>query len=67
MTKDNLRLIIEVYEKKLKELMSEAEFSEFVESVGKSVFLKTVEELPDGDFKEFCKNNVDTIISKSRR
>lgn len=63
MTKDNLILIIKAYEKKLNELMPEEEFSEFVESVARSVFLKTAEELPEGELKEFCQNNTNTILT----
>lgn len=49
------------YEKKLKEFMSEEEYTKFAIKVVKDGFKKEVLSMPEGDFKNFCIENFESI------
>lgn len=48
-------------EEKLKELMPEAEYQEFIKDVSRKAFNMEIDALPDSDFKDFCVKNFDMI------
>lgn len=54
--------ILMEYEKKLKELMTEKEYKEFVMKVAKEGFKKEIEGMVDSEFKDFCMENFEEII-----
>ena len=54
-------LIAKEYEKKLKELMSEKEFTEFAADVARKLFKQELEGMKDGEFKDFALANFDAI------
>ena len=54
--------ILMEYEKKLKELMTEKEYKEFVMKVAKEGFKKEIEGMADSEFKDFCMENFEEII-----
>lgn len=58
---DEYTFAIKAYEEKLKELMSVAEFNEFVTNVAKGAFWQTIQDLPDSDFKKFAMENFEEI------
>ena len=49
--------IIKRFEEKLRELMAEQEYQEFSTRVAKEAFAIEIDEMPDGDFKDFCQDN----------
>ena len=49
------------YERKLRMLMGEDEFSKFSAKVAREIFKKEIDRMPDGDFKDFCKQNFERI------
>ena len=54
--------IIDKMEMKLRELMPENEFLEFIRQITKEVFRENAEEnMEDGDFKKFILENIDLI------
>lgn len=54
MNNETLKIMIGLYENKLKELMTKKEFDAFVAHVAKEAFRKEIEGMADCDFKEFC-------------
>lgn len=53
--------VMNEYEKKLKELMGEKEFEDFVTNVAKEAFREEIKGMADGAFKDFCLENFDKI------
>lgn len=53
--------IIDIYEKKLKELMGEDEYHKFIIAVSKDGFREEIEGMADSEFKDFCLKNFDMI------
>lgn len=53
--------VIDIYEKKLKELMGEEEYQKFVIEVSKDGFREELEGMADSEFKDFCIKNFDMI------
>lgn len=53
--------IITMYEKKLLELMGKKDYTEFGKKVAKEAFAAEVEQWPEGDLKEFAKDNFEMI------
>lgn len=58
-----MKLTARLYEAKLKELMTQVEFKTFSTEVAKKVFKNGVQNMPNGDFKNFCLDNFDKITS----
>lgn len=58
---EQLRRISMVYEKKLIELMGEAEFVEFSKQIARELFAEEICHMADGDFKETILDNFDAI------
>lgn len=57
MDSESLMIILKRYEEKLKEYMTQEEFSEFATQVAKESFFSEATRLPDGDFKDFVLDN----------
>lgn len=53
--------LLREYEKKLTEYMPWDEYKEFASEVAKRAFRVEIEDMPDGDFKDFCLENFDFI------
>lgn len=53
-----------IYEEKLQELMSAKEFREWSTKVAKELFQKDIDEMPDGEFKQFCIDHFDEITER---
>lgn len=49
------------FDEKLKELMPYKDFVEMSAKIGKEMFRQDIEEMPDGDFKDFVLENMDRI------
>lgn len=62
-SKESIQLnkICKIYEKKLKEVLSAADFEKFIISVAKQLFADTVADMPDGEFKDFTMKHFDDI------
>lgn len=56
--------VISQYENKLKELMITKEFEEFSLNISKELFQQQVDMLDDGEFKNFCQQNIEKIIEE---
>lgn len=56
-----LRYMIDLYDKKLKELLPEDEYHEFTVNAAKEAFKHELDGMADGDFKRFCLDNFDKI------
>lgn len=56
--------VIKEYERKLKEYMSEDEYTRFSIWVSKNGFRQEVENMEDGEFKNFILENFDTITNE---
>lgn len=48
-------------DEKLKEIMTAKDYAEWKTEVGKELFRRQVEDMEDGDFKNFCLENWDKI------
>lgn len=55
--------IIDRHEKKLKKLMSYADYTQYVRDAAKEIFMNDVNGMEDSDFKEFCLEHADEITS----
>ena len=53
--------VIRRFEEKLKKLMPEKEYKEFVTEVAREGFKKSIEGMADSDFKKFCLANMEKI------
>lgn len=51
------------YEDKLKELMGSDEFKKFSTEIAKDMFLESIRDIQDPEFRNFCLDNFDTITS----
>ena len=54
--------IIDEMGKKLAEFMTRAEYEEFCAEVARKAFLHDVEDMEDGDFKEFILANINEVL-----
>ena len=63
MGEKGLQRVVKLYEKKLRELMPEDEYRQFVESVAKMVFAAEIMESPNEDLKELVFENWDAITA----
>lgn len=63
MNEEMLILMLKRYEEKLKEYMSEQEYTKFSKEVAKEAFFNECTKLPEGDFKDFCIDNFQFITS----
>lgn len=61
MNEESLMHIIKRMDKKLKEYMTPEEHEAFSTEVAKEAFKVEVEEMAEGDFKDFCLANFDLI------
>ncbi len=65
MSKETLIYMIQLFENKLKELMTEQEFIKFTDEIGEKAFLFEVEHMKcSDDFKKFCKDNLSKITGR---
>lgn len=55
------KYIMKEIERKLIELMGEKEYVKWSCQVAKAAFRKEVENMPEGDFKDFILENIDAI------
>lgn len=57
-----LKAVMDAYDKKLKEVLSEEEYKAFTKETAKQLFLAEVMACPNEDFKKFVTENFDSII-----
>ena len=55
------KLILCMYETKLKELMPADEFTEFIKDIARKLFLQEIENMPEGDFNDYCFQHFEEI------
>lgn len=55
--------MIREQEKKLRELMGDAEYSAFAEEIAKGAFKAQVEGMAPGGFKDYCQSHFDEITA----
>lgn len=56
-----LGLMLKMYDEKLQSLMTKEGYMEFVKQVAKETFAAEINDLEDGDLKQFCLDNFDII------
>lgn len=61
MTLKQYRYVSQEYEHKLRELMGEAEFKEYMTQIARRIFLAEIEGMAESEFKNFCLDNFDFI------
>ena len=54
--------LISMYEKKLESLMGPAEYMAFATRAAKECFRLEIEDMADGEFKDFCLENLEKIV-----
>lgn len=54
------------YEDKLKEIMTAKDFAKFIGDVARDMFRKSVDNLPNGSFKDFCNANFDELTRSNK-
>lgn len=59
---DQLQLVCQRQESKLKELMTASAYEEWETALAKELFFNQVTNLPDGDFKEFVLDHFKEIV-----
>ena len=57
-----IKAIMDAYDKKLKEVLTEEEYKAFTKETAKQVFLAEVMACPNEDFKRFVMSNFESII-----
>ena len=60
-----MKYMFKRYEDKLVSLMGPEAYLDFTKEVAVEMFKISIELMEDGDFKDFCKSNMDRIISDS--
>ena len=60
-----LKYMIDLYDKKMKELLPKDEYHEFTVSVSREAVRHELDGMADGDFKRFCLDNFDKITEVS--
>lgn len=57
-----LNKVTQEYEKKLAELMPENEYWEYITSIARKLFREEIDEMDDGEFKDFVLENYRSIV-----
>lgn len=63
MTKKGLMVAMGVYETELKSRLTPDEFSEVAKRAAVEAFKSDINDLPEGDLKQYCLENFDRIVS----
>ena len=53
--------LVKMYDEKLKEMMSDADYIKWSTETAKELFKLDIERMEDNDFKDFCKSHFDKI------
>jgi len=61
---ESLKFMMNRMDEKLRELMTKEEYTEFSRQIAKESFRIELESMADGDFKDFCLENFDTITGE---
>ena len=67
MGEKQLNYILNAYERELKKRMEPEEFHEFMIRTSKELFRMDIDDLPEGDFKDFCNEQFDVITQEPDR
>ena len=54
-------------DEKLKEILTAKQYDEFVKQVGRELFEIDLDNMPDCDFKDFCKENMGMIMDEAEK
>lgn len=61
---ESLKYMMNRMDEKLRELMTKEEYVEFSSQIAKESFRIELENMADGDFKDFCLGNFDAITGE---
>ena len=66
MTEKQLNFVLKAYEEELRKRMEPEEFHEFMTRTAKELFRIEIEELPESDIKDFCKEQLSSLTLSQR-